>query len=260
MKANVKKGFENYINSPELCSSFFELLDQEDEKFDMVYKDVKKTLVETFNDKKNQNYLLEILKMSPLTEKDLNEMDNFKKEIQEDDSLSDNKKDLLLSYLTSIENISKELSSYKRVLVKVNIQKIHENAVIPTYAHSADAGADIYAIEDITLKPHTTTIVPTGLKVEVPDGYMLNIYPRSGLSAKTNIRVANSVGVIDSQYTGEVGVILDNIGNLSYTIHKGDKIAQMILQEIPAIKFVEVDSINETERGDGGFGSTDNKS
>ena len=109
-------------------------------------------------------------------------------------------------------------------MIDVKVQKIHEDAVISEYAHVTDAGADIYAIEDVTLKPHETKIIPTGLKVSIPQGYMIQIYSRSGLAAQPPLALANSVGVIDSYYNEKNENNKENNGNLSTTIHKGDRI------------------------------------
>ena len=97
-------------------------------------------------------------------------------------------------------------------------------------------------------------IIPTGIKVAIPVGYAIFIYPRSGMSLKTGMRIANSVGVIDSDYNKEIGVIMTNTGNSQYTIRQGDKIAQMVIMPVPMIKFIEVNNIQDSGRG--GFGST----
>ena len=130
---------------------------------------------------------------------------------------------------------------------------------MPSYAHDGDAGADIRAslAEPMTIEPHTWKAVPTGLFANIPYGYEIQIRPRSGLSLKTNLRIANAPGTIDAEYRGEVGVIVENTGNLTATISKGDKIAQMVVMPVPMIKWEEVDELSQTSRGEGGYGSTD---
>ena len=119
--------------------------------------------------------------------------------------------------------------------------------------------ADIFAAEEIIIKPNETQMVRTGIQVAIPVGYEIQIRPRSGLSFKTGLRIANTPGTIDSDYRGEVGVIMTNIGKTDETIKVGDKIAQMVISPVPMIKWVETDVLSETERGEGGFGSTDKK-
>ena len=163
--------------------------------------------------------------------------------------------------ITWLENCSPACSSscspYASDYLGYCSRKITEDAVLPTYAHDTDAGADIYAVEDYKLAPHSTTIVKTGLKIAIPAGYEIQIRPRSGLSLKTNLRIANAPGTIDAEYRGEVGVIVENTGNLTATISKGDKIAQMVVMPVPMIKWEEVDELSQTSRGEGGYGSTD---
>lgn len=127
---------------------------------------------------------------------------------------------------------------------------------LPAYQTAGSAGCDIYSNETLTIEPGQTVIVKTGLKMAVPIGYEVQVRPRSGLSYKTKLRVANSPGTIDSDYRGEVGVILDNIGDTSITFFTGERIAQFVLKEVPQIEWEEVESLDETDRGEGGFGST----
>ena len=141
--------------------------------------------------------------------------------------------------------------------VDVYFQRLTETAHIPEYAHPTDACADIYADEDYTFEPGETHPVSTGLAIAFENGYQVNIYPRSGMSIKTPMRLANSVGIIDSEYRDELKVPLWNSSFVPYTIHKGDRIAQMGISVSPMAMFKELDDIHLIQ-GDrfGGFGST----
>lgn len=135
--------------------------------------------------------------------------------------------------------------------------KTESNAVIPIYAHDTDACADVYAIEDQKIAKHTCgAMVRTGLRANIPDGWFLEIRSRSGMAAKTPLRIANGVGTIDSGYKGEIMVLFDNISGKDYEIKAGDRIAQ--IRPVPAYKFrsVEVENVGTSERGEGGFGSS----
>lgn len=143
--------------------------------------------------------------------------------------------------------------------IPVKVKKLHPDAVIPQYAHEGDAGFDLVSIKDVTIAPGQTVAVPTGLAFQIPTGYEIQVRPRSGLVLKTNLRVANSPGTIDSGYRGDVKVLISNTHsttNKPYTILKGDKIAQGVLQKVPQANFIEVNELNDSERGSGRFGST----
>ena len=162
-------------------------------------------------------------------------------------------------------------------IVDIHISKCSENAVVPQYARLGDAGMDIRASEDVLIRPQETLPIPTGLKFAIPVGYEIQVRPRSGLSLNTPLRVANSPGTIDSGFRGEVKVIMTNSspsldesssesvldlttkGNVpgSYLIRQGDRIAQIVLQKVPAINWIEVESVDDIgqDRG-GGFGSS----
>ncbi|HPX32304.1 MAG TPA: dUTP diphosphatase [Erysipelotrichaceae bacterium] len=140
--------------------------------------------------------------------------------------------------------------------MKINIKKVNEDAIIPTKGSDYAAGYDLYATKDEVIFPHNTTKVSTGLAIEIPEGYFGGIFARSGLASKKRVRPANCVGVIDSDYRGEIIVLLHNDSERHQFISKGDRIAQLIVLPYLSIEFEEVENLNETERGEGGFGST----
>ena len=142
----------------------------------------------------------------------------------------------------------------------VKIKKLNENAIIPTYGSPYSAGADLYsAMDDVTIAPHTTTLIKTGLALELPVGFAGLIYARSGLASKRGLAPANKVGVIDCDYRGEVMVALHNHSEAAQTVAKGERIAQLVITPYVVADFEEADELSETVRGEGGFGSTGTK-
>lgn len=141
--------------------------------------------------------------------------------------------------------------------MKVKIRHIHPQAKAPKYATEGSAGADLCAIlpHETYLHPGVKYTVPTGIAIELPEGYEAQIRPRSGLAAKHGVTVLNAPGTIDSDYRGEIKVILINHGDEAFTLNSGDRIAQMVVAKCARAEFVECD-LDETERGAGGFGST----
>lgn len=138
--------------------------------------------------------------------------------------------------------------------MQVKVKKLHEDAVIPFKAHKSDAGFDLFAVKDTIIWPFGKKKVETGIAIELPPGYELQVRPRSGLSLKTNTLVI--FGTVDSGYRGEIGIIMTNIGNREFYVNKGDKIAQAVIQKIPDIELVEADELDDGERQESGFGST----
>lgn len=135
--------------------------------------------------------------------------------------------------------------------------KLGEGAQIPTYAHSTDAAADLYAAEDITIPAHSfSNLIPTNVHIALPEGWLAMILPRSSIGMKTCLRLSNSVGVIDSEYRGPLGVIYDNFSDSDYEVKKGERIAQMLIFPAYHFKPNPVDILSETERGEGSYGST----
>ena len=144
-------------------------------------------------------------------------------------------------------------------MVKVLIKKLDPSVKLPEYKTTGASGMDLIAFirEPVELKPQMSCIVPTGLAVAFPENYEIQIRPRSGLAAKNGISVLNTPGTIDSDYRGEIKVILINLGKYTFEINKNDRIAQMIVCPIIKVELKEVESLPGTVRGEGGFGSTD---
>ena len=141
----------------------------------------------------------------------------------------------------------------------MNIKKLNENATVPTYGSVSAAGADLYSCETVTVAPGETVLVHTGIAMAIPDGYVGLIYARSGLATKRGLAPANKVGVIDSDYRGEVMVALHNHGKVEQTVDAGERIAQIVFTPYVAADFSVVEELDSTDRGAGGFGSTGRK-
>ena len=141
----------------------------------------------------------------------------------------------------------------------VNIKFVaKEGVLVPAYKTSGAAGADVCAYLDkpVTIKKGTRAMIPTGLFCAIPDGYEIQVRPRSGLAAKNGVIVLNTPGTIDSDYRGEICVILINLGDEDFTVQNGDRIAQLVVAPVTQGIFVRAEQLDETERGAGGFGST----
>lgn len=138
----------------------------------------------------------------------------------------------------------------------LTVEKLDKSVELPKYAHPGDAGMDVCSNENLVLHPNTWKLVHTGIKVAVPEGFEMQVRPRSGLALKHGITVLNTPGTIDSGYRGEVGVILMNHSDSDFAIKKGDRIAQLIIAPVISVRIVEGDVDKATERGEGGFGST----
>lgn len=144
----------------------------------------------------------------------------------------------------------------------LNIKKLNDNAIIPKAATGGSAGMDLYACLDldVVLKPGERALIPTGIAIALPDSsYVAYIYARSGLAIKNGITLSNCVGVVDSDYRGEIKVGLVNLSDKDYTVTSGDRIAQMVIAPVIIPEISEVVELDETERGAGGFGSTGKK-
>lgn len=142
--------------------------------------------------------------------------------------------------------------------MKIRIQKLDDRAEVPQYQTAGAAGADLHACLDapVTLEPGAIELVPTGLAFEIPKGYEVQLRPRSGLALKYGITLPNSPGTIDSDYRGEIKVIMMNLGKEPFVINHGERIAQMVVAKHETAEFEQVNDLSESTRGSGGFGST----
>ena len=143
-------------------------------------------------------------------------------------------------------------------MVKVLVKKLNTRVKLPSYKTEGSSGMDLIAFVDkpIEIKPNNSALIPTGLSIAIPEDFEVQIRPRSGLAAKNNISVLNTPGTIDSDYRGEIKIILFNHGKKDFLINNKDRIAQMILTPVIKMDFEETNNLPETIRGDGGFGST----
>ena len=255
------------------------LLIMEDEQFEQLQDSLAQALTEAMKTKDFDELVATIMLQEGITIESIDqEINTLYYVIDSIEELSDTKKFFIRRMLYQIaDHLKSKLSATEIVPIPYTI---NEGIKLPTYAKDGDAGMDIYSPAEYTIDPGQTVIIPTGLKVAIPEGYALLVQPRSGLSAKTKLRVANTPGLIDSGYRDEIGVIIENIeppfkdidytfddnGQIhinsilhgsAYTISEGDRIAQLRLVKVPQAHLVEVASVDTigTNRG-GGFGSS----
>lgn len=140
--------------------------------------------------------------------------------------------------------------------MRLGFKFIHPDAVMPSYAHESDAGMDVRSVEDAEIAPGGRTLIKTGLVANIPQGFEIQVRPRSGLALKHGVTVLNTPGTVDSGYRGEIGVILANFGDSPFQVRKGDKVAQFVVAPVTRAEVFQVDEVDTTDRGEGGFGST----
>ncbi|PDW23997.1 dUTP diphosphatase [Helicobacter pylori] len=140
--------------------------------------------------------------------------------------------------------------------MKIKIQKIHPNALIPKYQTEGSSGFDLHAVEEVTIKPHSVGLVKIGIRLSLEVGYELQVRTRSGLALNHQVMVLNSPGTVDNDYRGEIKVILANLSDKDFKVQIGDRIAQGVVQKTYKAEFIECERLDETSRGSGGFGST----
>ena len=144
--------------------------------------------------------------------------------------------------------------------IKLAIKRLDPSVELPSYAYAGDAGLDLHASEDVVLQPFERRLISTGLAIAIPEGYAGFVQPRSGMALKKGLSMANTPGLIDSHYRGELKVVAVNLdAQEPIEIQKGERIAQLVIQKVPVVDLVEVEELDETDRGAGGFGSSGTK-
>ena len=262
--------------------SILTILSLPDNEFRVMSEIIIQEMEKACNNPNDRLLLIQNLTAAGVKAEDL--IEEYQKVIDQLEEIKDsfplNKIGFLKRIMIIIINAIAETEGIPKRTINIPIELCHEDAKMPAYARVGDAGMDVFALEDITINPGETKIIPIGIKVAIPSGYELQVRPKSGRAAKTKLRVANTPGTIDSGYRDEVGVIIENIEpniadltydfddngkpvitsilhGKSYTIGKGEKFAQLVLSEVPTATWTQVDTIENFEgnRG-GGFGST----
>lgn len=251
------------------------LLVMEDEDFDKVKDSVLDAMREGVSRQENRQLYATLVKQNGFSK------EQYIEELKKIDSLvdtempdfSESKRDFMKQFFSICYNAIIDSFDVDKRAIQIPIEICNPEAKIPTYAHKGDAGMDVYSTIDVTIAPGETKLIPLGFKVAIPEGYELQVRPRSGFSLRTHLRVANAPGTIDSGYRDEVGIILHNCAPTiqdfgdgraetclygpSYTISKGDRIAQLVLQAVPTALFIKTSDISKIgEDRNGGWGST----
>lgn len=190
----------NIVPQQDLKKVFTELLELPDDQFLVLKPVIMESLYKVYNTLESKMFLYQGMKAGGISIEEYNKASKMLvDEIKKQETLSQVKKDFLIQIFSLVQTAVNECEEASKELIPVPIELCHPNAKIPTYAHETDGGADVYAVEDITLRPGEQTIVKTGLKIACPPGYAVLVHPRSGLSAKTKMRVCNAIGLIDSK-------------------------------------------------------------
>lgn len=284
---DLKNSLEDLVSeeNKDIFDSIIKLLALPDEQFAILAPGIMQSYQQSLNNPNDKIILVQGLNAAGMKADDVIANFSILQEEIDNMTISVMKRDFLKEMLASIINAINETEGIAKRFINVPIELCHEDAKVPQYAHISDSGMDVYAVEDITIHPGETALVPTGIKVALPVGYELQVRPKSGRALKTKFRVANTPGTIDQGYRDEIKVIIDNIeppikdivtepvmgedGTIKYFnvtsieygsdfhIAKGEKFCQLVLMEVPKAAFYRVDSVKDIgeDRG-GGFGST----
>lgn len=256
------------------------LLAVDDEKFELMAPAVLDSFLRSLNTTNSRLMMAQSINAAGGRAEDVQE--NFAQLCNEIDNLTElttPKRDFLKQLLGGINSTISETEGISKRYIQVPFVKCHPEAKMPEYAHAGDSGMDVYALDDYVIHPGETKLIPTGIKMAVPNGYEIQIRAKSGRALKTKMRIANAVGTCDASYRGEIQVIMENIEppikDITYdfdengrpiitsilrgsdmTIGKGEKFAQLVLMEAPKAVLFQVENLDDTERADGGFGSS----
>lgn len=264
--------------SSEIVMMLVQALGTDEDTFGIVAPGIMQGLQQVLNNPNNKLALVQDLNATGHKAEDLtNDVLVFMEEVDKINGLSAQKKDFIKDFFAAYVNAINDTEGIAKRNVPVAIELCHPDAKIPQYAHISDSGADVYALEDITVHPGETVLVSTGLKVALLPGFEFQVRPKSGRALKTKLRVANTPGSIDQGYRDEIKVIIENVeppikditiddeGKVTsilygsdFVIGKGEKFCQLVLNEVPKASFYRVTNVLEIDEENrlGGFGST----
>lgn len=257
------------------------LFNMDDEKFALISPGILQSFQQSVNNPNDKLGLVQALNANGATAEDLvTSFNTISDAIDSIEEISQIKRDFLKSLLAALTNAVNETEGIAKRFVQIPVELCHPDAKIPQYANTSDSGMDVYALDDYTIAPGETKLIPTGIKLALPPGYEIQVRPKSGRALKTKLRIANTPGTIDAGYRDEIKVIVENIEppikdieydfddngtpiiksilhGAAHTIGKGEKFCQLVLMEVPKAALYRVEQVGEIgENRGGGFGST----
>ena len=257
------------------------LFNMDDEKFALISPGILQSFQQSVNNPNDKLGLVQALNANGATAEDLvTSFNTISDAIDSIEEISQIKRDFLKSLLAALTNAVNETEGIAKRFVQIPVELCHPDAKIPQYANTSDSGMDVYALDDYTIAPGETKLIPTGIKFALPPGYEIQVRPKSGRALKTKLRIANTPGTVDAGYRDEIKVIVENIEpsikdieydfddngtpiiksilhGASHTIGKGEKFCQLVLMEVPKAALYRVEQVGEIgENRGGGFGST----
>ena len=257
------------------------LFNMDDEKFALISPGILQSFQQSVNNPNDKLGLVQALNANGATAEDLvTSFNTIADTIDSIEEISQIKRDFLKSLLAALTNAVNETEGIAKRFVQIPVELCHPDAKIPQYANTSDSGMDVYALDDYTIAPGETKLIPTGIKFALPPGYEIQVRPKSGRALKTKLRIANTPGTVDAGYRDEIKVIVENIEppikdieydfddngtpiiksilhGAAHTIGKGEKFCQLVLMEVPKAALYRVEQVGEIgENRGGGFGST----
>ena len=257
------------------------LFNMDDEKFALISPGILQSFQQSVNNPNDKLGLVQALNANGATAEDLvASFNTISDAIDSIEEISQIKRDFLKSLLAALTNAVNETEGIAKRFVQIPVELCHPDAKIPQYANTSDSGMDVYALDDYTIAPGETKLIPTGIKLALPPGYEIQVRPKSGRALKTKLRIANTPGTVDAGYRDEIKVIVENIEppikdieydfddngtpiiksilhGAAHTIGKGEKFCQLVLMEVPKGALYRVEQVGEIgENRGGGFGST----
>lgn len=257
------------------------LFNMDDEKFALISPGILQSFQQSVNNPNDKLGLVQALNANGATAEDLVASFNIIADaVDSIEEISQIKRDFLKSLLATLTNAVNETEGIAKRFVQIPVELCHPDAKIPQYANTSDSGMDVYALDDYTIAPGETKLIPTGIKFALPPGYEIQVRPKSGRALKTKLRIANTPGTVDAGYRDEIKVIVENIEppikdieydfddngtpiiksilhGAAHTIGKGEKFCQLVLMEVPKAALYRVEQVGEIgENRGGGFGST----